>query len=119
MPETHKKFSVDEARRPGEDIRIDWSSSPFDVEQFRVGMTVELEHDALTNVTDDDPHVTAKIALAHPNEFPAYYIRLERMEEEAERDWERRRLDGPGLPSSTPRERRPPAPIPRSLLRQQ
>jgi hypothetical protein len=93
MSETHKEFTADEARRFGEEIGIDWSSSPFDVEQFRVGMNVELEHglhDMLTNVTDDDPHVTAKIALAHLNEFPDYYIRLERMEEEAKQDWARR-----------------------------
>jgi hypothetical protein len=93
MPETHKEFTVDQARQYGAEIGIDWSSSPFDVEQFRVGMNVELEHglhDMLTNVTDDDPHVTAKIALAHLNEFPDYYIRLERMEEEAKQDWARR-----------------------------
>ena len=51
-------------------------------------MEVELEHglhDLLTNVTDDDPVVTGKIALAHLNEFPDYYVRLERMEEEAQR----------------------------------
>ena len=49
-------------------------------------MNVELEHgrrDPRTNVTDDDPVVTAKIALAHLNEFPDYYSRLEQMEREA------------------------------------
>jgi hypothetical protein len=82
-----KEFTAEEARRVGEQIGIDWSSAPFDVEQFRVGMNVELEHglhDLLTNVTDDDPLVTGKIALAHLNEFPDYYTRLERMEAEAE-----------------------------------
>jgi hypothetical protein len=81
-------FSADEARRVGEEIGIDWSAAPFDVEQFRAGMDIELEHglhDLLTNVTDDDPVVTAKIALAHLNEFPDYYTRLARMEAEAER----------------------------------
>jgi hypothetical protein len=85
-------FSSDEARRVGEQIGIDWSSAPFDVEQFRMGMEVELEHgrhDLLTNVSDDDPVVTGKIALAHLNEFPDYYTRLERMEEEAKRDHRR------------------------------
>ena len=56
-------------------------------------MNVELEHglhDAHTNVSDDNPHVTAKIALAHLNEFPDYYTRLERMEGEAKRDWAKR-----------------------------
>lgn len=94
MSEARKQFTVEEASRYGEEVGIVWASSPFDVEQFRVGMNVELEHglrDALTNVTGDDPHITAKIALAHLNEFPDYYTRLERMEEEAKRDWEQRR----------------------------
>ncbi len=82
-------FSADEARRVGEEIGIDWGSAPFDVEQFRMGMDVELEHglhDPRTNVTDSDPVVTGKIALAHLNEFPDYYTRLERMEEDAKRE---------------------------------
>ena len=47
----------------------------------------ELEHarrDPATNVTGDDPIVTGKIALAHLNEFPDYYTRLEKMEAEGE-----------------------------------
>jgi hypothetical protein len=82
-------FTADEARQVGEQIGIDWATAPFDVDQFRRGMDVELEHglhDAATNVTGDDPLVTGKIALAHLNEFPDYYSRLERMEEEAKRD---------------------------------
>jgi hypothetical protein len=82
-------FSSDEARRIGEEIGIDWGSAPFDVEQFRVGMDVELEHgrrDLRTNVTEDDPVTTGKIALAHLNEFPDYYTRLARMEEQAKRE---------------------------------
>ncbi len=84
-----ESFTADEARRIGEQIGIDWASAPFDVEQFRRGMNVELEHglhDPDTNVTGDDPLVTGKIALAHLNEFPDYYSRLERMEEEAKHD---------------------------------
>ena len=87
MPQ--KSFTESEARSIGERIGIDWSTAPFDVDQFRRGMDVELEHglhDLLTNVTDDDPLVTGKIALAHLNEFPDYYTRLERMEEEAKRE---------------------------------
>lgn len=85
-----KRFTAEEAKQIGEEIGIDWSTSPFDVEEFRAGMDVELEHgihDLETNVTDDDPRVTGKIARAHLNEFPDYYTRLERMEEEAKRDW--------------------------------
>jgi Protein of unknown function (DUF5661) len=82
-------FSAEEARRIGEQIGIDWASSPFDVDQFRRGMDVELEHglhDLGTNVTDDDPVTTGKIARAHLNEFPDYYTRLAQMEEQAKRD---------------------------------
>ena len=82
-------FTADEARSIGEEIGIVWETAPFDVEQFRMGMNVELEHglhDLLTNVTDNDPLVTGKIALAHLNEFPDYYTRLDRMEEEAKRE---------------------------------
>jgi len=91
-----KHFTVEEARLIGEEIGIDWSSSPFGVDEFRDGMDVELEHglhDAATNVTDDDPHVTAKIARAHLNEFPDYYTRLEQMESEADRYWAERQGD--------------------------
>jgi hypothetical protein len=84
-----KTFTTDEAHRIGNEIGIDWVSSPFDVEQFRMGMDVELEHglhDLLTNVTSDEPIVTGKIALAHLKEFPDYYTRLARMEAEARQD---------------------------------
>lgn len=86
-------FSAEQAQRYGTEIGIDWPSAPFDVEEFRTGMDVELEHglhDVLTNVTDDDPHTTAKIALAHLHEFPDYYTRLARMEREAEEYWSTR-----------------------------
>lgn len=93
MPE-RTSFTADEARRIGVDIGIDWTTSAFDVDEFRAGLDVELEHglqDPATNVTGDDPTVTGKIARAHLNEFPDYYTRLERMEEEAKRDWSGRR----------------------------
>ena len=80
-------FTADEARSIGEQIGIDWATAPFDVEQFRMGMDVELEHglhDIQTNVTGSDPVVTGKIALAHLKEFPDYYTRLKKMEAEAE-----------------------------------
>ena len=83
-------FTADQAREAGERIGIDWATSRFDVEQFRMGMDVELEHgthDPETNVTDDDVVVTAKIARAHLNEFPDYYSRLAVMEAEAEAYW--------------------------------
>ncbi len=78
-------FTVEEAKRIGEALGIDWSK--FDIEQFRMGLDVELEHgkrDPSTNVTQDDEVLTGKIALAHLNEFPDYYTRLQKMETEAE-----------------------------------
>ena len=86
-----RRTTTEEARRVGDEIGVDWSS--FDLEQFRFGMDVEFEHgshDPQTDVTGDDPIVTGKIALAHMKEFPDYYERLERMEEEAAREWARR-----------------------------
>ncbi|HSS73322.1 MAG TPA: DUF5661 family protein [Gaiellaceae bacterium] len=82
-------FTSDEAKQIGSEIGLDWSTAAFDVEQFRMGLEVELEHglhDPVTDVTNNDPVVTGKIALAHLNEFPDYYTRLARMEEEARRD---------------------------------
>ena len=86
--EPKKHFTIEEAKKIGEVLGIDWSK--FDVEQFRMGLDVELEHglrDPKTNVTNDDPIMTGKIALAHLNEFPDYYTRLEKMEKEADEYW--------------------------------
>jgi hypothetical protein len=81
-----QNFTTNDARSIGEQLGIDWTSSPFDVEQFRAGMDVELEHgtrDPDTDVTGDDPLLTGKIALAHLRELPDY-TRLARMEAEGE-----------------------------------
>ena len=86
--ETKKNFTAEEAKQIGGQLGIDWSK--FDVDQFRRGMDVELEHgsrDPHTNVTNDDPFITGKIALAHLNEFPDYYDRLGTMEHEADEFW--------------------------------
>lgn len=83
MAET-KHFTKAEAKRIGESLGVDWKH--FDVEQYRMGMDVELEHGKRspeTDVTHDDPLMTGKIALAHLNEFPDYYTRLAKLEDEA------------------------------------
>jgi hypothetical protein len=83
-----KHFNVSEAEKIGKKLGITWDK--FDLEQFRMGMDVELEHglsDPATNVTNDDPLTTGKIALAHLTEFPDYYTRLAEMEKEAEDFW--------------------------------
>jgi hypothetical protein len=82
--EDSKHFTIEEAKRIGEALNVDWSK--FDVEQFRMGLDVELEHgirDLQTNVTHDNEMITGKIALAHLNEYPDYYTRLDKMEKEA------------------------------------
>ncbi len=88
--EIKKSFTSDEAKKIGEELGIDWSK--FDVEQFQMGMDVELEHglrDPHTNVTNDDPLMTGKITLAHLNEFADYYTRLDKLEKEAEDFWKK------------------------------
>jgi hypothetical protein len=77
-----KSFSAEEAKQMAETLGVDWSN--FDVEQFRLGMDVELKHGLInpgTNVTDDDALMTAKIALAHLKEMPDYYTRLSAIEQ--------------------------------------
>ena len=78
-------FTIDEAREIGDKLGIDWNK--FNIEQFRMGLDVELEHgshDPETNVTHSDPILTGKIAWAHLKEIPDYYTRLDKMEKEAE-----------------------------------
>ena len=81
-----KKFTADEAKQIGDKIGIDWDE--VDLEQFRRGLEVEMEHGTKmgeeTNVTKDDTLVTGRIAWAHLKEIPDYYTRLDKMESEAE-----------------------------------
>ena len=86
MPQ--KRFSLADARRIGKSLGLSWKK--LDLNQFHMGLNVELEHgkrNAFTNVTDNDEILTAKIALAHLSEFPDYYTRLHKLEKEAEDDW--------------------------------
>jgi len=79
-----QKFTTEDAEKTSKTIGVDWNKEKFKVEDLRIGMDVELEHGTennLTNVTNDDPVMTAKIALAHLLESPIYYKLLEEMEE--------------------------------------
>ena len=79
-----KEFTTEEARSIGDEVGVDWNSIPL--EEFRLGLAVELEHgshDSQTDVTGDDPITTGKIALAHLKEFSDYYTRLAKMEAQA------------------------------------
>jgi hypothetical protein len=77
-------FTTEEALKIGTKLGIDWSR--FNVDQFRTGLDVELEHGLIspsTDVTGNDPILTGKIVLAHFNEYADYYTRLKKMETEA------------------------------------
>ena len=87
-----RQFEATEAKEIGDTLGIDWGK--VDLEQFRMGLEVELEHgarDPETNVTNNDQLLTGKIALAHLKEFADYYTRLATMEAEAEAYWENRK----------------------------
>jgi hypothetical protein len=83
-----RRVGAEEAQRVGASLGIDWTK--VDLEQFRRGLEVELEHgarDPETNVTNDDLGLTGKIAWAHLKEFPDYYARLDKLEAEADSYW--------------------------------
>lgn len=80
-----RKVDVEEAQAIGTKLGIDFSQ--IDLDEFRRGLEIEFEHgahDPETNVTNDDPVMTGKIAWAHLKELADYYTRLDRMEAEAE-----------------------------------
>jgi pyrimidine operon attenuation protein/uracil phosphoribosyltransferase len=84
---TSREFSRPEAEAIGEKIGVDWAVGDVDIEQFRIGLAVELEHgssDPATDVTHDDELMTGRIVLAHLNELRDYYTRLAAMEQEAD-----------------------------------
>lgn len=85
-----KVVSLTDAEAVAQSIGIDWKNVIFSVEDFQYGMEVEYEHgtrDPQTNVTNDDPLITGKIAWAHLKEYPDYYKRLKKMETEADEYW--------------------------------
>lgn len=86
---SHKRhFTKEEAKEIGEKLGVKWNK--FDVEQFKKGMDIELEHGTInpnTNVTNDNPLLTGKITLAHLNELADYNDRLEKMEKQGEKFW--------------------------------
>lgn len=86
------RISAEVAKEVGSKLGLDWNQ--LDLEQFRRGLEVELEHgarDPQTNVTNDDLMLTGKIAWAHLKEFADYYTRLDKLEAEADAYWASRR----------------------------
>ena len=87
-----QKFTQQDATRIGDALGINWDEIGLD--EFWAGLAVELEHgahDPETNVTNDDEIQTGKIALAHLREYPDYYTRLAKLEDEAEAFWQGKR----------------------------
>jgi len=81
-------ISKTQARRIGDKLGISWSE--IDVHEFFIGINIEYEHGSRyteTDITNDDPLLTGKIAWAHLKEIPDYYTRLVAMETEARNYW--------------------------------
>jgi hypothetical protein len=84
----NKQFTADEAKQIGSSIGVDWEK--ISLEEFRIGLNVELEHgdhDPETNVIGSDYTLAGKIVWAHLKEIRDYYTRLKKMETEAETYW--------------------------------
>ena len=90
IPPDKKSFTLEEAKAISTLLGIDFPKEKFDLEQFKTGLNVELEHgrkSPLTNITNDNPVITGMIALAHLTEFPDYYDRITKLENEAKAYW--------------------------------
>ncbi|SFI76936.1 DUF5661 family protein [Olleya namhaensis] len=86
-----KKVNTQQAKEIGDSLGIQWKDIQLD--EFTKGINVEFEHGTRypeTNVTNNDKALTGKIAWAHLKEFPDYYTRLEKMENEAEAYWSKK-----------------------------
>lgn len=75
-----KDFIIKHFINAGEFAKSSYKLSDFDPEQVKAGIKVEYEH-------TDNATIALKIALDHLAEFPDYYTRLAKMEEEAEKYW--------------------------------
>ncbi len=83
------KLDEKQAKAIGDQLEISWDE--IDLAEFTMGLNVEFEHGMRypeTNLTNDDPKMTGKIAWAHLKEFPDYYTRLEKMEKDAKTFWQ-------------------------------
>jgi hypothetical protein len=81
----YETFTPEEAQQIGDRLAIDWDQ--INLEEFTKGLSIEMEHgahDPDTDITNDDPLLTAKIAWAHLKEIPDYYTRLEELLEDAD-----------------------------------
>ena len=68
-------IKLSQAKRIGDKLGVDWNK--VDLNEFKMGMNVELEH---RNVTKSNLTLTGMIARSHLREMPDYYTKLKRME---------------------------------------
>lgn len=70
------KFTEEQAAAAAKSAGLDLSKEKFDIKALAEGMNAELEHGTAspdTNITNDDPILTAKLAAAHLRKSPLYY----------------------------------------------
>jgi len=67
-------FNINDAVEIANKLNIKFNK--FNIKDFLTGLNIELEHGTInpeTNITNNNLELTAKIALAHLNEYPNYY----------------------------------------------
>jgi hypothetical protein len=84
---TKKTVSLQQAYRTA--VRLRLNLEVISLQDWTHAMQVEMEH---RNVTGGSLLTTGRIALAHLEEFPDYYDRLERMEKEAKSYWRKKSI---------------------------
>ena len=80
-----KQISPAEAKRIGESLHIDWDQ--VDLEQFRQGLMGKQTQESVdpeTALTYDGVLQTGQVVLAHMEEFPDYFTRLEKLRAEVD-----------------------------------
>ena len=75
-----KSWSEEEAKAIGDKIGINWDKC--DIDEFRMGLAVEKEHDTNDKKTDiaSGEKDLGKIAFAHIKELKNYYTKLKKVE---------------------------------------
>lgn len=89
-PASQGDFTAEQAIQLAKSLDVDFGKERFDLNEFLMGLKTEMEHRKKynpINFTEDDPLATGKLTLAHLREFPDYYTRLAKLEEEAKAYW--------------------------------
>ena len=83
---TRQHFTTEQARKFGDTFGVDWDWSRSNIEQFSMGLDIELEyglHATPKVSTGNASNLTDKIMLVYPNEFADYHSCLKKLEGEA------------------------------------